>query len=148
MVVGDIREQDAAASAIAKTFNHVVVSDRRLKPSHGYRAIHLIVRVMDQPIEVQIRTTLQHVWAEVSEKLADVVDHSIKYGGGPLAVRELLDRASEQIRQMEEAESVLVRAGGSNGKLAHQLGDVRNGYAAKLQLLLKKLDDPDPDTIP
>lgn len=143
MVVEDIPEQDLAASAIVKAFAHVVLSDRRLKPSHGYRAVHLIVRMTEKPIEVQIRTVLQHLWAEISEKCADVFDPSIKYGGGPPDVRKILNILSELAGGIEEAESELVHVGASDGEFAQQLREVRNEYVANLQSLLKELDELD-----
>jgi len=146
MVVGDVAAQDFAASAVTKEFDDVVVSNRRLKPSHGYRAVHLIVRVTDKPIEVQIRTVLQHAWAELSEKCADVFDPSIKYGGGPPAVRETLDSLSELAGVIEEAESDLVHAGVSDGEFAQRLRSLRDECATALQLLLKDLDDLNRDS--
>jgi hypothetical protein len=35
------------------------------------------------------------VWAELSEKLSDVVDPSIKYGGGPTELTEVLHSTSQ-----------------------------------------------------
>jgi ppGpp synthetase/RelA/SpoT-type nucleotidyltranferase len=66
------------------------VQDRRIRPSYGYRAVHVIVTVEAKPVEIQIRTELQHNWALVTEKLADVIDQQIKYGGGPADIQELL----------------------------------------------------------
>lgn len=54
-------------------------------------------------IEVQVRTSLQHAWAELSEKLADVVDGAIKYGGGNEEVVSLLANMSEAIMNVEMA---------------------------------------------
>ena len=45
-------------------------------------------------IEIQVRTSLQHLWAELSEKLSDVVDRSAKYGGGNKSVRMILTDTS------------------------------------------------------
>lgn len=47
--------------------------DRRTNPSHGYRAVHVIVYVDGAPVEIQVRTKLQHEWADLFEKLADRV---------------------------------------------------------------------------
>lgn len=56
------------------------VVDRRLNPSHGYRAVHVIVEIDRLPVEIQIRTSLQHGWAEFYEKLGDVCGRGIRYG--------------------------------------------------------------------
>jgi ppGpp synthetase/RelA/SpoT-type nucleotidyltranferase len=58
-------------------------------------------------IEIQIRTSLQHVWAELSEKFSDVINPSIKYGGGDAIVQEILQRASNLIAEEELAEKEL-----------------------------------------
>jgi hypothetical protein len=57
--------------------------DRRATPSHGYRAVHVVVRVDDCLCEIQVRTRGQHVWAEVVERLADHWGRQIRYGGDP-----------------------------------------------------------------
>ena len=82
-------------------FQDIKIVDRRIKPSNDYRAVHIIVRSHDKLVEVQLRTALQHRWAELSEKLADTVDPKIKYGGGEKNVRSLLHRSSSLINDLE-----------------------------------------------
>jgi putative GTP pyrophosphokinase len=82
LVVGSIADQDRISEKLASMFLATIM-DRRAKPSHGYRAVHVIARIDEIPVEVQVRTTLQHVWAELSEKSADMFDAALKYGGGP-----------------------------------------------------------------
>jgi hypothetical protein len=57
--------------------------DRRQKPSHGYRAVHVIVYEGGAPMEIQVRTKLQDTWAQMSEKLGDIWGRGIRYGEGP-----------------------------------------------------------------
>ena len=140
-VVNDVAEQDRTVDAIAMAFKDVSVLDRRVKPSHGYRAVHLVVRESNKVIEVQIRTALQHVWAEMCEKCADIIDPAIKYGGGSDSVRDALDRASQQIYRIEKVEAEVARAGAENSTLARGLRDIRNEYVANLQLLVKGLSE-------
>jgi ppGpp synthetase/RelA/SpoT-type nucleotidyltranferase len=71
VVVPDIPAQDRVIARLDQMFDATVI-DRRVKPSNGYRAVHVVVREVGLPVEVQVRTDLQHVWAESSEKLADV----------------------------------------------------------------------------
>lgn len=59
------------------------VVDRRSIPSHGYRAVHVVVFPDDVPVEIQVRTQAQHEWAELFEKLADRVGRGIRYGEPP-----------------------------------------------------------------
>ncbi len=60
-------------------------------------------------IEIQVRTALQHTWAELSEKFSDVVDPAIKYGGGHEAIRALLAGTSELVAVIESSEQQLSR---------------------------------------
>lgn len=57
--------------------------DRRARPTAGYRALHLACTVGGLPVEIQIRTQLQHLWAEVFERLADHWGRQVRYGGAP-----------------------------------------------------------------
>lgn len=86
-IVGDftLGEQDLIASAIAGGFGCPDAKriDRRAAPESGYRALHLALPVMGVLVEVQIRTRLQHLWAEVFEKLADQWGRQIRYGEPP-----------------------------------------------------------------
>ena len=54
-----------------------------------------------------MRSTLQHLWAEFSERLADRVDAGIKYGIGNEQVREVLSQASETVAEFEDLEKGL-----------------------------------------
>ena len=56
------------------------------------------------PIEIQVRTRLQHLWAEISEKFADELGIEVKYGGGQLTVRKALDATSSLVAQIERLE--------------------------------------------
>ena len=82
------------------------MADRRAIPSHGYRAVHVIVSIGGQLVEIQIRSRLQHLWAELSEKFSDIVDPAIKYGGGRENIRELLTGASVIVDAYEQAEKI------------------------------------------
>ncbi len=118
LVVLDIEAQDATVEALTRGFSSLDVVDRRMHPSHGYRAVHLITTVERMHIEIQVRTTLQHLWAEFSEKLSDVIDPAIKYGGGPTEVKKLLEDYVELVKAVEEAESKPDKANVAAGWLA------------------------------
>lgn len=104
IVVSDVLEQDRVVARIQSTFGRVSTFDRRERASFGYRAVHLVVIQDDRPVEVQVRTELQHLWAELSEKLADMLDHRIKYGGGSEVVQQILFKSSDNIRKIEVVE--------------------------------------------
>lgn len=104
LVVPDATAQETTISELVSALAQVRVVDRRTHPSHGYRAVHLIAIADGKPIEIQIRTLLQHLWAELSEKLADVFEPAVKYGGGPDDIRKLLTEYSDIVKQMESLE--------------------------------------------
>jgi len=83
----DRRGQDALVAQLVELFSDGKraprVVDRREEPSHGYRAVHVIVSVRSLPVEIQIRTPLQHEWADLFEKLADRIGRNIRYGEPP-----------------------------------------------------------------
>ncbi len=81
--------------------------DRKKNPSYGYRAVHVIARFSGKLIEIQVRSLLQHIWAELSEKHADVINPDIKYGGGPEPVQKSLAAISTTIAQHEDLEYTL-----------------------------------------
>ena len=110
VVVANIREQDQFVAALQTDFPAATVVDRRLKPSYGYRAVHVIAEVSGKPVEIQVRSTLQHLWAELSEKSSDILDSTIKYGGGPDSWRNFLTLCSEEVAAYENLEKVQMEA--------------------------------------
>jgi ppGpp synthetase/RelA/SpoT-type nucleotidyltranferase len=94
---------------LGAAFSGADIVDRRASPSHGYRAVHVIVRVDGKPVEIQVRSLLQHRWAELSEKASDLVDPELKYGGGPRPVLERLTIDSQNVALYEECEERLTQ---------------------------------------
>jgi putative GTP pyrophosphokinase len=107
VVVTDVSAQDSMLERLRAELEQVggvKVVDRRRASSHGYRAIHLIVTVGDKPVEVQLRTQYQHLWAELSEEAADLFGIQVKYGGeapGKPEVRSSLDALSQLFAELE-----------------------------------------------
>lgn len=88
IVLSDRRQQDEAVERITTFFiercqKPCEVKDRRVEPSHGYRAVHVIVFTDGIPVEIQVRTELQDVWAQILERLADHWGRGIRYGEEP-----------------------------------------------------------------
>lgn len=82
------------------------IDDRRERPISGYRAVHLLLEADGRIVEVQIRTVAQHLWASISEKLADVFGDAVKYGGevpGKPNVRRALMALSDAIHYSEHS---------------------------------------------
>jgi putative GTP pyrophosphokinase len=104
LIVEHRKRQDALVAQLIRLFPESTVVDRRDKPSHGYRAVHVIVRIGGTPVEVQVRTEPQHAWAEYAEKLADTIDPALKYGGGPEDPRAILHALSNVARFVEQIE--------------------------------------------
>ncbi len=107
LIATDIANQNRVIQSLSSLFEDVTIVDRRQQPSHGYRAVHVIVRWREKLIEIQVRTALQHLWAELSEKCSDVVDQTIKYGGGDKEIQEFLAWQSSLVKEIEYTETML-----------------------------------------
>ena len=129
LVVKDVVAQDQVVEQLKSVLPKVVVVDRRKQPSFGYRAVHIIATARNKPIEIQVRTDLQHLWAQLSEKLSDVFDPAIKYGGGDPKIQELLSSFSTLVASYERME---LRPLG--GRLAGKLAGIRQ----KIRQLLEE----------
>ncbi len=104
VVVPNMLVQDQVVERLKNALPKAVVVDRRKKPSFGYRAVHIIATARNLPIEIQVRTEFQHLWAQLSEKLSDVLDPAIKYGGGDSDTQNMLSRLSSLIASFEDRE--------------------------------------------
>ncbi|MEO0594227.1 MAG: RelA/SpoT domain-containing protein [Myxococcota bacterium] len=87
MFDNDRARQDAVVERISTLLepiaDQVTVKDRRAEPTHGYRACHVLLKTKSRSVEVQIRTDLQHRWAECFERFADFLGRGIRYGQPP-----------------------------------------------------------------
>ncbi len=67
LVVADSRVvQDRTVEIISRLFDDARIVDRRASPSHGYRAVHVVVSIDRRLVEVQVRTGLQDLWRRYS----------------------------------------------------------------------------------
>jgi hypothetical protein len=90
--------------SIVRVFRGARSVDRRTEPSHGYRAVHVIVKLQGRLVELQVRTRLQDSWAQAMERLADRLGRDIRYGAqakDPRVVRLL--RTSNALRIIENS---------------------------------------------
>jgi ppGpp synthetase/RelA/SpoT-type nucleotidyltranferase len=87
IVVHDLAAQDSAMEQIRDFYvaqgSSCRVVDRRTDPRFGYKAVHLVIRIDDLFVEVQVRTELQDTWAQIIERLADRWGRGIRYGEEP-----------------------------------------------------------------
>lgn len=117
IILNDINQQDKLTATLLSLYPKSHVIDRRNKPSNGYRAVHVIVELSEKAVEIQLRTHLQQFWAELSEKSSDVLDPAIKYGGGPVPWRNVLNACSRGDEYVEDLER----------KIAEELRKVETG---------------------
>jgi putative GTP pyrophosphokinase len=145
IVVAGIVEQERVVEALRTAFEKAAVADRRANPSYGYRAVHVIVEVFGRLVEVQVRTFLQHTWAEISEKLSDVLDPAIKYGGGADQVKGALANGSTAVDAFEQAERVvdlaLARTQDSQEAITEEARRALSDARTRLVDVKKQLDD-------
>jgi ppGpp synthetase/RelA/SpoT-type nucleotidyltranferase len=98
--------------------------------------VHVIVQVFGKAVEVQVRSSSQHLWAELSEKLSDIFDPAIKYGGGPEALKQSLQAVSQAVAHLEGTEVDLAKVTASIAELP--LGDKRTEIEARVRVLQEK----------
>jgi len=79
------------------------IIDRRLDPRAGYRAVHLEIRREGILIEVQVRTALQHQWAELFERTADRLGRGLRYG----ELVQLTPEAETLVRVLDETAAMI-----------------------------------------
>ena len=151
VMVPDRIEQDTIATKIAKLFfANARFSDTRDAPHVGYRAVHAVVRAPDgHSVEIQLRTELEDVWAQLSEKFADAIGSEVKYGGGPDWVRELLASLSEQGAEIDRLVANLRRIGlskmttpglANHSSLAAEIDSLRASFRAQVTSMMERLD--------
>jgi putative GTP pyrophosphokinase len=138
IVMASILQQEQLVGALKADFPGASVMDRRDNPSHGYRAVHVIVEFSGKAIEIQVRSLLQHLWAEVSEKSSDVLDPTIKYGGGSVSWRNFLTKSSESVALFEEFEKKHALAAASK-----EVADAAHEKFKKAVAKLPEQDAPD-----
>jgi ppGpp synthetase/RelA/SpoT-type nucleotidyltranferase len=144
IIVPDLLAQDALVTKLTLRFEARSVFDRREFPSSGYRAVHVVVRYMERPIEIQVRTALQHVWAELSEKLSDLVDPSIKYGGGRKELTEILLSISNTgaiVEGLERKLEGMKDRGRGDGEIAELVKSVSETKADLAEMLRDMIGD-------
>jgi ppGpp synthetase/RelA/SpoT-type nucleotidyltranferase len=161
---GGRRAQDSLVARLSDLFEEparpVKKIDRRVDPRSGYRAVHLVVHVNNVPVEIQIRTKLQHEWAELFEKLADRLGRGIRYGEqasfgnhnhlittDPSNLQEIAEAAvrvahgyAEVISLIEEAEAQAIINEEGSERNRVKIQEVIVTHREAMQTLLEALD--------
>lgn len=115
---------DAAEKAVETCRGAFVVDDSQSRIMHatsdsfGYESVHLVVQITDDraslidwsiyrglTIEIQVRTVVQHAWAEISHSLDYKNTYSV-----PISLRRQLNRVSALLEVADEEFSALTRA--------------------------------------
>ncbi len=95
-------------------------------------------------IEIQLRTLVQHFWAELSEKFSDVYDPGIKYGAGPIELQAALRHFSAIIADYEVNE-VKIRQlelpAPNTPENRRRLSDLQKSFIDTRKLIVKNLRD-------
>jgi ppGpp synthetase/RelA/SpoT-type nucleotidyltranferase len=102
VVVPNIQVQDQVVERLKSALPKADVIDRRKQPSFGYRAVHVVATARNKLVEIQVRTEMQHVWAQMSEQLSDLAGPALKYGGGDSEAQQILARISRATALFEE----------------------------------------------
>ena len=144
IIVADVAEQERVVMSLSAAFPTATVVDRRAKPSHGYRAVHIIVSVAAKLVEIQIRTFMQHVWAETSEKLSDTIDPGLKYGEGPDAYKVMLTHASRGVAAVELLESTLMKSNERSGESRQLLLEAREELRGIMNEIVSSVGSQEP----
>lgn len=121
IVVDTLTEQDDAARRIAELFPEAEIRDLRENDHWGYRAVHVYVMAQGYPVEVQVRTLPQNIWANMSESIAYAMGLDIKYGGGPKAIGVALMQLSATAAGLDDQRTTIRR-------LADRTAGLRTAY--------------------
>ena len=146
VVLPTITEQQQVLDSIRRTWDVVRERDYQATPRDGYRARHIVVRAQGRPVEVQVRTLWEDMWANASEALAKSIDPEIKYGGGPPDVRRALDDASVLCEGLDAAAVRRDPGGRDSPDLGRAMTELLTGVAAAIQL--SALESIPSDTLP
>lgn len=133
IVLDGRQDQDRVVEDLQILFPDTRVVDRRERPSFGYRAVHVIVRVQGRQVEVQARTSLQDRWANLVETLSDSKGVDYKHGVEVLGQERLkwLMLVAECIDRVEQDDPLPLTE--SMGR--RDLGFFRGGQFAAVLLL-------------
>lgn len=103
IVLPSLAEVDRVHQAIDGGLIAQVKDYREAGTKRGYRALHLILKAApDRVVELQIRSQIHNVWANLTERLQQRTGHDLKHATGPDALLEALEELSRYGRTVDE----------------------------------------------
>lgn len=116
------------------------IVDRIADPRQGYRAIHLEITFRGVPAEIQVRTGLQHKWAELMERLGDRFGRGMRYGD--YTVLQTLDpRPASDLQSVLQILDLLSDAISDYEKVDDTRADFESDRLAEARALLTRIFD-------
>lgn len=83
------------------TIDRVIDYREKGREDSGYRAMHLILSRNNVKIELQLRSRIQHYWAESIERTSIIYGHSLKEGEGDQIVLDYFKKTSDAFYTLE-----------------------------------------------
>jgi (p)ppGpp synthase/HD superfamily hydrolase len=100
-----LRHVYAVSRRLRKSWTIIRVRDYIATPKDsGYQALHLIVRRDGRPIEVQLRTIGQDIWANTVEEVGREVGVGLKFGAGGADLHAVFVAMGEAIARFDRGE--------------------------------------------
>src|SRR5579862_1419176 len=113
IVVPNLEAQEAVLRVVLDEFldgEATIVKDARAEGDElGYRGVHVVVLIEGRYAEIQIRTGLQGLWAQIVERLDEDQGTDLKHGSGPEATLKWLKEFSQRLTSVEYGDKADVR---------------------------------------
>lgn len=129
VVVRDLEKQNSLIERISNHIESPRIVDRRTREDL-YRSIHITGNCDGLPIEVQLRSIPQQLWANESESFGE----KVKEGGGNREEKEYLSELSKAIYDYENDQSATF------GEIQSTLAQARRPFDYRLEWLVQNFD--------
>ncbi len=136
VTLDSIVEQNDLIARFPRELRWRVIDRRDRESATGYRAVHLVFQHAAGPVEAQIRTRMQHEWAQLSE-FFDEFEPGVKYGLGGRAV-QTLKLLSEQIRELEDLQ---IETGREEGDARRDVGRLQDGMLEIIATIRQEIEE-------